>query len=185
MINRGKTSRQQLKERCATLKRYMFYPEGTRRAGHADADEPGALKVGGLKNIYESGHAAHRPSERSLSFQQARVEQLIYCSLPRRHITSVKETDSALLSPCALFSSTGMTMIKLFSNLKVRHRSSVHPPRSPTVLDADPNENPFLRTNWNLQTQIRMQSHRMGWTCNTRLVGSAGFAAWRSDHSPP
>jgi len=30
MINRGKTSRQQLKERCATLKRYMFYPEGTR-----------------------------------------------------------------------------------------------------------------------------------------------------------
>ena len=59
MINRGKTSRQQLKERCATLKRYMFYPEGTRRAGHANADEPGALKVGGLKNIYESGHAAH------------------------------------------------------------------------------------------------------------------------------
>ena len=30
MINRGKTSRQQLKERCATLQRYMFYPEGTR-----------------------------------------------------------------------------------------------------------------------------------------------------------
>ena len=59
MINRGKTSRQQLKERCATLKRYMFYPEGTRRAGHADADEPGALKVGGLKNIFESGHATH------------------------------------------------------------------------------------------------------------------------------
>ena len=45
MINRGKTSRQQLKERCATLKRYMFYPEGTRRAGHADAElvrRPGA-----------------------------------------------------------------------------------------------------------------------------------------------
>lgn len=59
MISRGKTSRQQLKERCANLKRYMFYPEGTRRANAADADEPGALKPGGLKNVYESGHAVH------------------------------------------------------------------------------------------------------------------------------
>lgn len=59
MIYRGKTSRQQLKERCAKLKRYMFYPEGTRRAAAADADQPGALRVGGLKNVYESGHAAH------------------------------------------------------------------------------------------------------------------------------
>ena len=35
------------------LQRYLFYPEGTRRANAPDADEPGALKAGGLKNIYE------------------------------------------------------------------------------------------------------------------------------------
>ena len=59
MINRGKTSRQQLREKCDKLKRYMVYPEGTRRASMKDADQPGALRPGGLKNVYESGHAAH------------------------------------------------------------------------------------------------------------------------------
>ena len=59
MINRGKTSRAELRDRCATLRRYLIYPEGTRRANLADADEPGALRPGGLKNVYESGHAAH------------------------------------------------------------------------------------------------------------------------------
>ena len=29
-------------------------PEGTRRAAAADADEPAALRVGGLKNLYEA-----------------------------------------------------------------------------------------------------------------------------------
>ena len=59
MIFRGKTSRQQPREKCDKLKRYMVYPEGTRRASMKDADQPGALRPGGLKNVYESGHAAH------------------------------------------------------------------------------------------------------------------------------
>ena len=61
MINRGKTSRQQLKERCATLKRYMFYPEGTRRAGHADADEP----VGGPGRRSGAAATAGQPAYRA------------------------------------------------------------------------------------------------------------------------
>jgi len=59
MIRRGKTSRQQLMAMCAKHKRYLIYPEGTRRANQANADEPVPLKPGGLKNIYEAGDAAH------------------------------------------------------------------------------------------------------------------------------
>jgi len=32
-----------------------MYPEGTRRASQPNADEPVALKAGGLKNIWEGG----------------------------------------------------------------------------------------------------------------------------------
>jgi len=59
MIQRGKTDRQELKAKCAMVDRYLFYPEGTRRANKPDSDEVCALKPGGLKNIYEAGDAAY------------------------------------------------------------------------------------------------------------------------------
>jgi len=59
MIQRGKTSRQQLMALCAKHERYLIYPEGTRRANAADKDEPAALRAGGLKNVYEAGDALH------------------------------------------------------------------------------------------------------------------------------
>ncbi|KAL1528817.1 hypothetical protein AB1Y20_010140 [Prymnesium parvum] len=58
MINRGTTSRLELMAMCAKHQRYLIYPEGTRRAHLPDADKPCALRVGGLKNVYESGHKA-------------------------------------------------------------------------------------------------------------------------------
>lgn len=53
MINRSKDSRQTIFDKVERHERYLFYPEGTRRASHADADEPVALKAGGVKNVYE------------------------------------------------------------------------------------------------------------------------------------
>jgi 1-acyl-sn-glycerol-3-phosphate acyltransferase len=53
MVNRGQDSRQMIFERSERHERYLFYPEGTRRASHPDADEPVALKPGGIKNVYE------------------------------------------------------------------------------------------------------------------------------------
>jgi len=54
VIRRGKTSRQALAAQTSQHARYMFYPEGTRRAAAPDADRPGPLHVGGLKNAYEA-----------------------------------------------------------------------------------------------------------------------------------
>mmetsp|Transcript_47752 Transcript_47752/g.159167 ORF Transcript_47752/g.159167 Transcript_47752/m.159167 type:complete len:317 (-) Transcript_47752:137-1087(-) len=54
----AKTAREDLARRCRSHKRYLLYPEGTRRAFDANADEPVPLRVGGLKNVYESGDAA-------------------------------------------------------------------------------------------------------------------------------
>ena len=59
MIRRGKTSRQQMMALCKQHNRYLIYTEGTRRENAPDADEPCALRAGGLKNIFESGDAAH------------------------------------------------------------------------------------------------------------------------------
>ncbi len=55
---RGSTTRQQLQAKCASHERYLIYPEGTRRGSAEDADEPGALRPGGLKNIHEAGLGA-------------------------------------------------------------------------------------------------------------------------------
>ena len=59
VIFRGRTSRQQLQAMCDSHERYLIYPEGTRRANQPNCDEPALpLKAGGLKNVYEAGHAA-------------------------------------------------------------------------------------------------------------------------------
>src|SRR6056297_855556 len=52
------TSREELQRMCRSHQRYLLYPEGTRRASCPDADEPSALRVGGLKNIWEAGDEA-------------------------------------------------------------------------------------------------------------------------------
>lgn len=52
------TSREDLQRLCRSHLRYLLYPEGTRRASQPDADEPAALRVGGLKNIWEAGDEA-------------------------------------------------------------------------------------------------------------------------------
>merc|ERR1712217_498341 len=59
MGNRGKTTRQQILRQCAKHKCYIFYPEGTRRAAQANANEAVPLKVGGLKNLFEANTPAH------------------------------------------------------------------------------------------------------------------------------
>jgi len=69
MINRGKDSRQAIQQKTERYDRYLFYPEGTRRANHADADQPVPLKVGGLKNMYEAG----RPALVSISVNKERI----------------------------------------------------------------------------------------------------------------
>eukprot|EP00967_Tisochrysis_lutea_P041507 scaffold49878_cov40-Tisochrysis_lutea.AAC.6 len=52
------TSREELQRMCRHKTRYLIYPEGTRRAAEPNADEPDALRVGGLKNIWESSDEA-------------------------------------------------------------------------------------------------------------------------------
>mmetsp|Transcript_33473 Transcript_33473/g.70435 ORF Transcript_33473/g.70435 Transcript_33473/m.70435 type:complete len:269 (+) Transcript_33473:175-981(+) len=58
VINRGRTSRDALKAKCARHDRYLIFPEGTRRASALDKDSPAPLKVGGLKNVWEEKLAA-------------------------------------------------------------------------------------------------------------------------------
>lgn len=58
VILRGKTSRVELMRKCAAYERFIMYPEGTRRASAANADEPVPLRVGGIKNLYEARNAA-------------------------------------------------------------------------------------------------------------------------------
>lgn len=52
------TTREELMRLCAKHERYCLYPEGTRRATDANSENPVPLRVGGLKNIYESGDSA-------------------------------------------------------------------------------------------------------------------------------
>ena len=54
VINRGKEGRQSVSDKCEKHDRFLFYPEGTRRAAQPNADEPVPLKVGGIKNLYEA-----------------------------------------------------------------------------------------------------------------------------------
>mmetsp|Transcript_4541 Transcript_4541/g.9871 ORF Transcript_4541/g.9871 Transcript_4541/m.9871 type:complete len:278 (-) Transcript_4541:261-1094(-) len=58
VIVRGKTSRQELMRKTSLHSRFIVYPEGTRRASAMDADSPSPLRVGGLKNLYESNTPA-------------------------------------------------------------------------------------------------------------------------------
>ena len=67
VIRRGKTSRQQLQQKVGGLQRYVIFPEGTRRASASDASEPGELRVGGLKNIFESGPRSSSAPEQILA----------------------------------------------------------------------------------------------------------------------
>ena len=53
-IHRGVDTREAIQAKCARHPRYLFYPEGTRRANKPNAMAPDALRAGGLKNCYES-----------------------------------------------------------------------------------------------------------------------------------
>ena len=53
-IHRGVDTREAIQAKCARHPRYLFYPEGTRRANKPNAMEPDAPRAGGLKNCYES-----------------------------------------------------------------------------------------------------------------------------------
>lgn len=68
-ISRGVDSRHTISAKCEAHERFLMYPEGTRRASAADAHEPSALKVGGLKNLYEAG----RPALVAISVNKERV----------------------------------------------------------------------------------------------------------------
>lgn len=99
IFHRGKDSRQELSAKCEAHERYLFYPEGTRRAAQPNADEPIALKMGGIKNIFE----AKRPAlinicvNKEVSPVQASSSQrlltlrdcaLPHCSLPDTYPTA-------------------------------------------------------------------------------------------------
>ena len=59
MIQRGVTSRHEMFGRAAEKGLFLFYPEGTRRANGPSPHEPGELKIGGLKSIFEAQIEAH------------------------------------------------------------------------------------------------------------------------------
>jgi len=97
MIARGATQRQQLRQMCSEHDRYLIYPEGTRRANKPDADEPCALKVGGLKNVYEAGDALliMVTVNKELLMNEGRCQLRCCTTLYRARDASVRAADHA------------------------------------------------------------------------------------------